>query len=61
MKANTGECKAGDMELFLEGLSSLCLCKSRHMVNVILHYAAARLCIWFIFFLKASKTRREDG
>lgn len=41
MKANTSECKEGDMELFLDGPSSLCLCKSRHMVNVILHYAAA--------------------
>lgn len=57
MKANTSEYKEGDMELFLDGSSSLCLCKSRHMVNVIPHYVAVR----FVFFLKPPKARREDG
>lgn len=61
MKANTSECKEGDMELFLDSPSSLCLCKSRHMVNVILHYAAA----WFVFRLyftwKRPKPARRMG
>lgn len=59
MKANTSECKEGDMELFLDGPSSLCLCKSRHMVNVILHYAGTHL--YFIYTsLETPKARWED-